>query len=308
MPRATGKDIEEIFGYAPDDVSSIARTFWNLKACPFVGKGCIKYNHDKTVCYGTCSISNRTTKELKETVIICPNRLYADNYTTIRHVAENAFGKGSVFYTYPEYVQNLLSTGTRSCVVALGHDSGREIKLGRAMSMDWVVAKIENDKLVEYVGVEVQSIDITGNYRDNWYAYSQLSDPPNTSIPLSAHGLNWANVHKRLIPQLIRKGLVYSRSSLVKKGLYFVLPDRVYQEFEKIIGKLPVQNIVNSSTMTVFTYDLGIAVPPGQHRALELTRTLQFSLSDFSSQFISGTDLPAGAVLDDKIRDILSLR
>lgn len=306
MPRSTGRDIEEIFGFAPDDLSSVARTTWALKACPFVGKGCIKYNHDRSVCYGTCSVSNRTAAGLQETVIICPNRLYADHYASIRKVAEDAFGPGHTFYTYPEYVQNLLTA--ENCVVALGHDSGREVKIGRAMSMDWVIARIENDKLVEYVGVEVQSIDITGNYRDNWYTYSQLPNYPTTQIPLSQHALNWANVHKRLIPQLIRKGLVYSRSALVKRGLYFILPDRVYREFEKVIGPLPPPKTVDSTMLTVFTYDLGLSVPPGQHRPLTLTRSLRFSLSDFSGQFIAGVDLPSGETLDGLIRDILNVK
>jgi hypothetical protein len=195
-----------------------------------------------------------------------------------------------------------------NCVVALGQNSGREIKIGKSMSMDWIIAKIENDRLIEYVGVEVQSIDITGNYRDNWNAYSQLATNPLVPIPDSEHGLNWANVHKRLIPQLIRKGLIYSRSDYVSKGLYFVLPDRVYREFEKIIGKLPECSTVDSTTMTVFTYDLGAQVEPGLHRPLQLTRSIKFSLTDFSSQFIAGADLPRGVVLDQKIKDVLDLR
>jgi len=305
VPRAAGKDIEELFGYAPDDLTTKARTTWALQACPFVGKGCIKYNHDKSICYGTCSVSNRTAKGLKETVIVCPNRLYADNYVAIRNVAHDAFGAAYPFYTYPEYVENLLTIDR--CVVALGQDSGREVRLGRSMSMDWVIAKIEQDQLVEYVGLEVQSIDITGNYRDNWHAYHQLPDYPQSLIPQSAHALNWANVHKRLIPQLIRKGLVYSRSKLVKKGLYFVLPDRVYREFEKVIGPLMPPETTDSTTMTVFTYDLGVSVDPGFHRPLILTRTVRFTLSDFSSQFIAGTNLPSGSLLDNRIKEILNV-
>lgn len=306
MPRSAGKDIEEIFGYAPDDTAPIVRTTWALKACPFVGKGCIKYNHDRSICYGTCSVSNRDAKGFKETVIICPNRFYADNYAAIRNVAEDAFGRGYTFYTYPEYVQNLLTADR--CVVALGHDSGREVRLGRSMSMDWVIARIENNTLIEYAGIEIQSIDITGNYRDNWHAYNQLPGHPTDHIPSSQHALNWANVHKRLIPQLIRKGLVYSRSAFVKRGLYFVLPDRVYCEFEKVIGPLPPPKFTDNTMITVFTYDLGGSVSSGKHRPLTLARSLRFSLSDFSEQFIAGVDLPSGEMLDARIRDMLNVK
>ncbi|CAH1044724.1 hypothetical protein HPTD01_3202 [Halomonas sp. TD01] len=96
--------------------------------------------------------------------------------------------------------------------------------------MDWVLAKVKNGKLQQYVGVEVQSIDITGNYRDSWHTYKNLNTSFSGDIPRSEHGLNWANVHKRLIPQLIRKGVVYSNSKLVPSGLYFIVPDIVYKK------------------------------------------------------------------------------
>ncbi|GAB4440026.1 MAG: hypothetical protein OHK0015_35510 [Chloroflexi bacterium OHK40] len=87
-----------------------------------------------------------------------------------------------------------------------------------------------------------------------------------------------------------------------------MLPDRVYQEFERIIGSLPGQNSVDKETMTVFTYDLGISVPSGQHRQLSLTRTLRFLLRDFSGQFVAGKNLPSGETLDNKIKYALGLK
>ena len=40
-------------------------------------------------------------------VIICPNRLYANNYQSIRRVAEDAFGKGILFYTFDKFIENM---------------------------------------------------------------------------------------------------------------------------------------------------------------------------------------------------------
>ena len=134
-----------------------------------------------------------------------------------------------------------------------------------------VLARIVDTQLVEYVGIEIQSIDITGNYRDAWHGYKNLpnSNIPIDKIPSSSHGLNWANVHKRLIPQLIRKGVIYSRSDLVRKGLYFVLPEIVYNKFEDVIGSdIPTVNNASRETLTVLTYSLGSNVPPGRHREL----------------------------------------
>ena len=171
--------------------------------------------------------------------------------------------------------------------------------------MDWVLAYIKDGALDEYVGIEVQSIDITGNYRDAWYA----ARDQKSIIPASNHGLNWANVHKRLIPQIIRKSLVYSKSKLVKQGLYFIVPEPVYQRFEEIIGNdIPLVTKNGKDVITIHTYDLSNPVVPGSKRTLNQARTLKFKADEFSTRFISGPNLPSGESLDSKIREVLSCR
>lgn len=83
--RATGRDIVEIFGFAPDDLSEEANKHWASHRCPFVDKTCSKTNHDQSVIYGTCSVTvgSEGTKE----VIVCPKRLYADQYKVLAEVA-----------------------------------------------------------------------------------------------------------------------------------------------------------------------------------------------------------------------------
>lgn len=296
MDKKTSRSLIEVFGHAPNDNTSKARKFWGLNACLFMGRACTKFDHTNTICYGTCSVSNAG-----QDVIICPNRLYANNYETIRHVSEDVFGK-LPFMLFDEYLKK--ASNSLNCVVALGQNSGREVKLSK-MSMDWVLARIKNGKLMEYVGIEVQSIDITGNYRDAWYA----ARDKKSVIPPSAHGLNWANVHKRLMPQIIRKSLVYSKSELVKNGLFFIVPEPVYQRFEEIIGSdIPTVDVPGKDIITVFTYNLGDPVAHGQVRKLVRNRIVRFKLDEFSARFISGPNLPAGNELDDKIREILNIK
>jgi hypothetical protein len=295
MNKKSTRSLVEIFGHAPEDTTPKARKYWDLKACPFIGKACTKYDHTNSICYGTCSVSNAGQE-----VVICPNRLYANNYESIRRVSQDVFGE-LPFMLFDDYVKQ--ATPLRDCVVALGQNSHKEVKL-RGMSMDWVLARIKKGALVEYAGIEVQSIDITGNYRDAWYAARDRKQ----DIPASGHGLNWANVHKRLMPQIIRKGLVYSRSSLVKKGLYFIVPEAVYRRFEEIIGAdMPCVKAAAKDVITVFTYDLGKSVVHGRMRGLVGNRTLRFKLDEFSARFISGPNLPSGDDLDNKIRDILGI-
>ncbi|MBN1962395.1 MAG: restriction endonuclease [Deltaproteobacteria bacterium] len=294
------KDIVEIFGYSPDDTTRQCRTLWNIGACPFINKTCSKTNHDKSITYGTCSVTSPFGD-----CIICPNRLYADNYNSLKEVSKDAFGENIPFFTFDDFIKN--RENISKCIVALGMNSGKEIKVGNSLSMDWVLAKILNGTLNEYTGIEVQSIDITGNYRDTWYAYKNIKTAK--TIPTSAHGMNWANVHKRLIPQLIRKGQVYSRSALVKTGIYFILPNIVYRKFEEIIGKdIPLLTNKRADNITVHTYALSDQVLHGQQRGLKIERKIRFSLDDFSKRFISGPNLPSGGELDQAIRCTLGVK
>ncbi|MGD9842724.1 MAG: restriction endonuclease [Steroidobacteraceae bacterium] len=299
MVKST-RSLVEVFGFAPDDHTATARKFWDLNACPFIGRACTKFDHTKTICYGTCSVSNSAQE-----VVICPNRLYENDYASIRQVSSDVFGDKVRMMFFDEFIKlDEKISDNADVVVALGQNSGKEVNLSQ-MSMDWVLARITKGVLQEYIGVEVQSIDITGNYRDAWYAAKNKEK----NIPASQHGLNWANVHKRLIPQLIRKGLVYSKSKLVKKGLYFIVPDAVYQKFEDIIGKdIPQVSKAAKDVVSVFTYKLGEVSSKGQKRKLVLNRILRFQMEEFSARFITGPNLPSGDFLDDKIREILAVR
>ena len=208
---------------------------------------------------------------------------------------------------YDQYIEQRAIN--QECIVALGQNSGKEVQVGRSLSMDWVLAHISGAKLIEYTGIEIQSIDITGNYRDAWHAYKNLTpEKKGLPIPSSGHGLNWANVHKRLIPQLIRKGVVYSRSKLATKGMFFILPDIVYKKFEDVIGAdIPQVEEPGPDTITVFTYELGSPTMAGQQRELAKARTIRFMQDDFASRFISGPNLPQGEELDNAIRSNLGL-
>lgn len=296
--RPTNKDLVEIFGYAPDDMTPSVRSLWKLGACPFINKACGKLNHDSSVVYGTCSVTTAFGD-----CVICPNRFYESDYATLREVAEDAFGMMAEFVLFDEYIQRRDEKGV--FVVALGQNSGREVKIGRSLSMDWVLAKIEDSQLIEYAGVEVQSIDITNNYRDTWRAYKNLTQNTKT-IPPSKHGMNWANVQKRLIPQIIRKGKLYSNSELVKTGLYFVLPDIVYCKLEDIIGAdIPLVATKGVNVLTVHTYDLSPPTSHDQQRTLVSKRKIRVSLDDFSERFISGPNLPTGDKLDQAVKRVL---
>lgn len=86
-------------------------------------------------------------------------------------------------------------------------------------------------ELKEFTSIEVQTIDTTGNYRD-----SRAGLLDGRRIVKSTVGLNWENVSKRIIPQLVYKGQVLQREPLCKSGLWFVTPETVYSRILERLG------------------------------------------------------------------------
>lgn len=305
MPRAGSNDLAEIFGYEPDDRTDAARKQWKSQKCPFVGNICVKHSHPRSgetaTIYGSCSVVNKNHRRKAEEVILCPQRLYADNYRTLKECGIDAFGSviDMVMASDRKGVTSFARKGGAYGVL-FGANSGSEVKLKGTVniSLDWVIAILDGVVLKSIVPVEVQSIDITGNYHACWEAYSVESK----SIPNSAHGMNWANVWKRLIPQILLKGAIAGTSRLCKAGSYFVLPDRVYKQFEKLVGVVPGQTKAGEGLLTVMTYDLGPPVGHGKIRDLVRTRLVRMKLVDFAEAFASGRELhPLGRRLDERV-------
>ena len=131
------KDLIEVFGYAPDDTTTQCGSLWNLSACPFINKQCTKANHDGSIVYGTCSVSSPYGD-----CVICPNRLYENDYAALRAIASEAFDENLSFFMYEQFIP--VRDKVRNCIVALGQNSGKEVKIGTSLSMDWVLARMEN--------------------------------------------------------------------------------------------------------------------------------------------------------------------
>jgi hypothetical protein len=305
MPRATGNDLCEIFGYAPDDRTNVARKQWKSQLCPFAGGQCIKHTHPRSgqpvVVLGTCSVTNKTVSGVED-VITCVQRLYADEYEAMRSIVWDAVGYDPPLFLAAEYAgRKRLGDLPDDYVVMLGRNSGREIRLRSQrlyLSLDWVLARIVDDQLYMLIPCEVQSADTTGNYHANWEAYARELD----EIPDSQHGMNWANIWKRIIPQLILKGSVAATSKLCTAGQYFVVPDLVYTRFERLLGPTRGGESPEAGTLTVMTYGLGPPVPHGAVRTLRHQRTLRMPITEFARAFASaGRQTALGAQLEAKV-------
>lgn len=308
--RASGRDISELFGYAPDDRSAHAASAFKNGICPFSRLPCSKRDHSSGVVYGVCSVTNGSQSDATQDVIVCPERMYADDYRVLHLVADEVwsgeYDKLVVGGTVDELRRKALSS--TSSVVAFGQRSGKEVSAG-SMSMDWVLQRYTSTRLrlsaQDFVGIEIQSIDITGNYRDPWAAYQRLKNGISVqSIPNSGHGLNWANVHKRLLPQIIRKGNLYARIPRAR-GFFFLTPDQVFKRFEEVLGNLKPYDAPSRETLSIITFELRAATSPGSIRALAVSRRLHYKLRDVSAAFINYVADDGPSELDATLKSIL---
>ena len=233
--------ITEFFGLAPLVVAAGRRTHLDgfrrddvaSRRCPFVNSDCIKPNH------GACSVRQVSGTE---PIICCPNRMYADNFKVLREISTETFGAG-VELVRPAEVTVRIATGAMNGneVAVFGRYWGQELPLprprvagaaSRQYYVDWILAKFDGGgNLAELTAVEVQTIDTTGNYSDQAQAFFRggaYRDGQGRDPGYSDAGMNWENVNKRILPQIIYKGHVLRRETKCTKGLYFVCPKQVF--------------------------------------------------------------------------------
>ncbi|MEZ9747579.1 NotI family restriction endonuclease [Vibrio splendidus] len=311
--RAIGRDISELFGFSPDDMSEEVINYWRAKLCPFRGGACTKFNHDRSVIYGVCSVTNGAKNGLGDEVIICPKRLYADSFLTLKDAASVAWPEEDYYFIADGDINDLIEKAqeVERSAVAFGQGSGNELSVSTAngkLSMDWVIQRYECNgglKPLDFIGIEVQSIDITGNYRDVHSAYSSLKNGVRPiEIPNSGHGLNWANVHKRLIPQIIRKGNIYREMERCS-GFFFILPDVVFIKFEEVLGELPEKLGPSKSNLSILTYCLDGREEHGRKRKLVRKRIKHFALDDIITAFSSNAGEGPALELDNSLLSLL---
>lgn len=223
--------IVDFFGYRAADASkeSLGAVARNL--CPFIHDTCTKTLGRDGSCSGVCAVKQVSSEQR---VICCPIRLYAGDYEILRIVSRKTFGVELGLYSGRAAVDKARAEG--GAVAVFGHRWGGELRLPKRNGVgnyfaDWVLARLDGcGELVEFTSIEVQTIDTTGNYRDS---RSGLLD--GRREVRSTVGLNWENVSKRIIPQLVYKGQVLQREPLCRSGLWFVTPESVY---ERIIERL----------------------------------------------------------------------
>lgn len=296
--------IFEFFGFPALDASSIAVEHRAGQKCPFLGDTCEKTLNDGTVA-GVCTLLPARSGP----VVCCPVRLYADDYRVLRDVADLAFRRGLELVDGPS-ARSRAKLEQRDVVAVFGRRWGGELRLPQRSGtgsyfVDWILALIDpTGKLVEFVAIEVQSIDTTGNYRNGRTALLNSQGLVQTTA-----GFNWENVSKRILPQVIYKGNVLQRESKCRKGLFFVTPAPVYEKIMKRLGgqsgllRYPMQ----SSSITFISYEINCQVEPKEGSSYPLNRDSIFTtnIGQVAQAFAGPGVMPPQDCYRDAILDAL---
>lgn len=291
--------IWEFFGYRSSDKSVAALKSAKDEICPFLGHQCEKKFRDGIIS-GVCSLKPATSGP----VICCPIRLYAENYKILKDVSDKAFGEGLKLIPGREAVDQTQKT-KRPGVAVFGKRWGGELRLPQRSGsggyfVDWVLALLnEKAELEEFVAIEVQSIDTTGNYFNGYTALKNDRDVVKTTA-----GLNWENVSKRILPQLIYKGQVLQREEKCKKGLFFVCPTPVYERTMTRLGGQDglVPYALQPASITFMAYDFDTSQELADGTTVPLCQTTTHSTTVYKLQeAFNNVTLPAANVYRDAI-------
>jgi len=250
-------------------------------------------------------------------VIICPNRLYFDNFAVIRRVADECFEAGYELIVEIDAEKRRRSgTLTGKEVVVFGQGFSGEVGIQAPSSdegsegtfkMDFLLATVDGDlKPTSIVAIEVQTIDTTNSYSTASQAYYKgealYHTPEKDYTPA---GFNWENVSKRILPQLIYKGHALRREAKAQNGLYFILPHVVLEKIKVRVGGRLLQYPKGPGTITFHSYQVGPEVEKGA-RATELVEAFTTTVEQLAFAFVSPQNLPPLGIYEDTVGNRLN--
>lgn len=291
--------ISEFFGFNAADHSERAIQTAAKRNCPFLGSFCVKTLSRGKIISGVCAIRQKTPGS--PSVICCPIRLYSENYKMLRVISEKAFHQKLNLYAGRAAVDK--ARKEHGAIAVFGKGWGGELRLPQRKGIgsyfvDWVLARLdENGELAEITAIEVQTIDTTGSYAD-----AQQYLAKDREIVSDTAGLNWENVSKRIIPQIIYKGQVLQREDLCRSGLYLVCPRPVYKRILDRLGgidKLP-EFPSQPASINFIAYDAISEPVDGQITPLGIVDQHCTTVYKVQEAF-SSLNLPEGNVYRDAI-------
>lgn len=199
--------------------------------CPFIASRCPKRSTNlPDQPYPVCTVwrAGDGRRDPRDNLIfVCPKRFYAIDFLT--DVIEHCWH----------------GEKPRNPMVA------PEVKMAGFGNVDFVIADVdESGNIGRFLSVELQAIDITGSV---FPAYRALLDGKSLEKK-PTFGLNWDNVYKRYITQLIRKGYFHHHWG---SKIVAVIPDQVYRYIINRADFMRSEDVKNPNVNVIFmTYRL----------------------------------------------------
>lgn len=298
--------VNEFFGFEPLDPR--ASQFVSNGICPFVDDKCIKPRH------GACSVQQISSEN---PVICCPNRMYGENFRILKEISEEAFGPKTKLVSVMDFNtldKKIIKSG--NIVIVFGKYWGKELplpkppgpsgKISRNYYMDWILAKISpTGEVSEITAIEVQTIDTTGNYLEQSKAFfnsKNFIDLKGRNPGFSNSGINWENVNKRILSQLIYKGHVLRREEKCSKGLYFVCPEQVFERIKERLGGELHRYAPQPGAINFRSYKIGKSEEKSGHKKIIFSNQFTTTVDQVAVAFTSPRNLPEMNVYEAAIK------
>lgn len=258
----------------------------SAQTCPFTDKACYKVRKSSPdVSIGTCTVE---FGRAAEPVVICPTRL---------------IDRGTIF---------------EDCVpLLLRHEEGDELHVVPEVripggSVDYMLVSVRDGSVVDFVGIEIQTVDTTGTV---WPArqrtLADLGVPRTDDAENSSNGfaMNWKMSAKTILMQMHHKAMTFEH---LGRKLVLVVQDRFldYMSGEFRFGHFsdPADpaDPVHLHAYSVAVSDSGLSPLVLAHRTSTDATGIQNSLDIQAEMRIEFPEI--AATLTAKVSDVNRLR
>ena len=201
MPGTIVTRIAELFGVRTntgldDEWLSVA----NDSGCPYLVRTCVKTRKSEPdISIGTCSVYYG---KLRREILVCPHRLLAQQ----RQVFVDCL-----------HLLTLHEPGNQLHIVP-------ELALPGG-SVDYVLVSIRNARVVDFAGIELQTLDTTGTVwpeRQRFLQEKGMFVDEEDTLSTRTFGINWKMTAKTILIQLHHKSQTFES---VNKRLVLVIQD-----------------------------------------------------------------------------------
>jgi Restriction endonuclease NotI len=262
--------IAEILGVAPDYLEKGAI---QNGQCPFLGSKCIKSSPKSSGAYPVCSVWQGINPQ--RAVVVCPKRFLQ------AQIIQDA-----IRYCWP----GLPPTNPKVA---------KEVKLEGLGFVDLVIADVnpETTKVVNFLSIELQALDITGSVHPEFMTI--VHNDQRTSQ--NSYGLNFANVKKRYVTQLIQKGFFHHHWN---SKIVAVVQDILFEYLRKSMSfdLLPIES--SNANVVFMTYRMVPNVDKSGH-SFEFAEVIATSHNSLMMASLYRTP-PAKETFHDRILKQLS--